>query len=75
VYGLSLLGTSLRVYVCNVATGEVEPAFATRPSLGHTLPHDFLGGAWDLDILSKEGFTKMKEIVDDVITNSPLGSE
>lgn len=75
VYGLSLLGTSLRVYVCNVATSEVEPAFATRPSLGHTLPHDFLGGAWDLDILSKEGFTKMKEIVDDVIANSPLGSE
>ena len=75
VYGLSLLGTSLRVYVCDVATGEVEPAFATRPNLGHTLPHDFLGGAWDLDILSKEGFAKMKEIVDDVIANSPLGSE
>ena len=47
----------------------------TRPSPGHTLRRDFLEGAWDLDILSKEGFTKMKEIVDDVIANSPLGEE
>ena len=38
VYGLNLLGTSLRVYVCNVATGEVEPAFVTRPSPGHSPP-------------------------------------
>ena len=41
VYGLSLLGASLRVYVGNVATGKVEPSFATRPSPGRTLPHDF----------------------------------
>ena len=70
VYGLSLLGTSLRVYVGNVATGEVEPAFVTCPSPGHTLPHDFLEGAWNIDILSDEGFTKMKEIVGDIVANA-----
>ena len=70
VYGLSLLGTSLRVYVGNVATAEVEPAFATCPSPGRTPPNDFLEGAWNVDILSDEGVTKMKEIVGDIVTNS-----
>ena len=70
VYGLSLLGTSLRVYVGNVATGKVEPALATCPSSGRNLPNDFLEGAWNIDILSDEGFTKMKEIVGDIVTNS-----
>ena len=51
VYGLSLLGTCLRVYVGNVATGEVEPAFATCPSPGRTLPDDFLEGAWNIDMM------------------------
>ena len=76
VYGLSLLGTSLRVYVGNVATGEVEPAFATCPSPDRTLPHDFLEGAWNIDILSDEGFAKMKDIVGDIVANATaLGRE
>jgi len=69
VYGLSLLGTSLRVYVGNVATGEIEPALATCPSSGRNLPNDFLEGAWNVDIISDEGFTKMKEIVGYIVAN------
>jgi len=62
LYGLSLLGTYLRVHVRDGATGEIEPTFkfTNRPSPVQTLPDDFLEGAWNIDILSQEGFAKMK---------------
>jgi hypothetical protein len=63
LYGLSLLGTSLRVYCGDKATGEVTPHFVGRPNADRILPPDFLGGQWDLDILSPDGFKKMQEIV------------
>jgi hypothetical protein len=63
LYGLSLLGTSLRVYRGNKVTGEVTPHFVGRPNADHILPPDFLGGQWDLDILSLDGLKKMQEIV------------
>jgi len=71
-YGLSLLGTSLRVYVRDVATGEIEPTFTNLPSPVHTLPDDFLEGGWNVDIFFQEGFTtgKTKEIVGDIIANT-----
>ena len=69
-YGLSLLGTSLRVYVHDVTTGEIEPTFTNHPSPVHTLPDDFLEGAWDIDIFSQGAFTKIKEIVGDIIANT-----
>ena len=50
LYGLSLLGTSLRVYVRDVATGEIEPGSTIHPGPVHTLPDDFLEGGWDIDI-------------------------
>ncbi len=31
------------------------------------LPPDFLEGKWDIDILSPEGFNKIKEIITDVV--------
>lgn len=62
--GLSLLGTSLRVYCGDVVTCKLEPAFE---SPGHTLSRNFFEGAWDVDILSQEGFTKMEETVGDII--------
>lgn len=63
MYGLSLLGTSLRVYCGDGATGEVTPRFVDRPNMNRILPPDFLEGQWDLDILSPDGFQKMQEIV------------
>ena len=67
LWGLSLLGTSLRVYRGDVVTGYVEPAFEIRPDPSRTLPRNFLEGAWNIDILSQEGFAKMKEIVGDIV--------
>ena len=63
LYGLSLLGTSLRVYCGDKVTGEVTPHFVGRPDVDRILPPDFLEGLWDLDILSPDGFKKIQEIV------------
>jgi hypothetical protein len=63
LYGLSLLGTSLRVYCGDKFTGEVTPHFVGRPNENRILPPDFLEGQWNLDILSPNGLTKMQEIV------------
>jgi hypothetical protein len=63
LHGLSLLGTSLRVYCANEVTGEVTPHFVTHPSADRVLPSDFLEGVWDLDVLSPDGFAKMQQIV------------
>jgi hypothetical protein len=63
LYGLSLLGTSLRVYCGDKVTGEVTPHFVGRPDVNRVLPPDFLEGEWDLDILSPDGLKKMQEIV------------
>lgn len=63
LYGLSLLGTSLRVYCGDTVTGEITPDFVGRPHANRILPLNFLEGQWNLDILSPDGFTKMQEIV------------
>jgi hypothetical protein len=63
LYGLSLLGTSLRVYCGDKTTGRVTPVFVGRPDVDRILPSDFLEGQWNLDILSQEGFRKIQEIV------------
>jgi hypothetical protein len=63
LYGLSLLGTFLRVYCGDKVTGEVTPRFVGRPDADRILPRDFLEGQWDLDILSPDGLKKMQEIV------------
>lgn len=70
LWGLSLLGTSLRVYCGDVATRDLEPEFENRPGDRRILPSDFLEGAWDINILSQEGFAKMKEIVGDIVDNA-----
>ena len=51
LWGLSLHGTSLRVYCGTVATETIEPDFVPRPSPSRILPRHFLEGAWDIDIL------------------------
>lgn len=62
LWGLSLLGTSLRVCCGTGFTETIEPDFVPRPSPSRILPRGFLEGAWAIDILSPEGFNKMKEI-------------
>lgn len=68
LWGLSLLGTSLRIYRGDVVTGAIAPPYQGRPHEDYTLPRGFLEGEWNLDILSQEGFDKMKEIVADITT-------
>ena len=63
LYGLSLLGTSLRVYCGEKDTYSLIPHFVGPPNVDDLLPRDFLEGQWDIDILSQEGFNKMQEIV------------
>ncbi|KAK2462527.1 hypothetical protein APHAL10511_005497 [Amanita phalloides] len=63
LYGLSLLGTSLRVYCGDKATGVITPPFVGGPDAGRILPLNFLEGQWDLDILSLDGFNRIQEIV------------
>jgi hypothetical protein len=69
LYGLSLLGTSLRVYCGEKATCKVTPKFSGRPDEDRVLPRDFLEGQWNVDILSQDGFLKMKEIVSYITAN------
>ncbi|KAH9035053.1 hypothetical protein EDB84DRAFT_1485833 [Lactarius hengduanensis] len=63
LYGLSLLGTSLRVYRGDKITGTITPHFVGRPHADRIFPPDFLRGQGDLDILSPDGLKKMQEIV------------
>jgi hypothetical protein len=63
LYGLSLLGTSLCVYCCDKDTLMVTPRLVCRPDVNRTLPCDFLGEQWRLDILSQDGLKKIQEIV------------
>ena len=44
LWGLSLLGTSLRVYCDNLIAYAVEPVFEDRPNPGCLLPRNFLEG-------------------------------
>ena len=67
-WGLSLLGTSARIYCGDVAARTITPWYQARPREDYILPLEFLKGEWDLDILSQEGFNKMKEIVMDIMT-------
>jgi hypothetical protein len=59
LYGLSVLGTSLRVYCGDKATEQLTPDFVDRPNV---LPSNFLEGEWGLDILSPDGLKKMQDI-------------
>ena len=70
LWGLSLLGTSLRVYCGEVITHFVDPVLEGLPDHTFSIPPDTLEGAWDVDILSQEGFAKMKEIVGDIVENA-----
>jgi hypothetical protein len=80
LYGISFIGTKMRVYAGDVATGEITPPHMPRPSANRTLPTDHLEGEWALDVFSPEGFAKIQEIVRfirherDDMTGDPLRS-
>ncbi|KAK7015230.1 hypothetical protein R3P38DRAFT_3400414 [Favolaschia claudopus] len=62
LYGLSVLGTCMRVYCGNKVHKTVMPSFVeTDPRF--VLPDDYLEGEWSVDILSPPGFSEMKRIV------------
>ncbi|KAH9044381.1 hypothetical protein EDB85DRAFT_451957 [Lactarius pseudohatsudake] len=61
LYGLSLLGTSLRVYRGDKVTGTITP-HPGRPHADRIFPPDFLKGQGDLDILSPDGLKKSLRI-------------
>lgn len=61
LWGLSLIGTSLRVYCA--ATGSLRPGDA---------PGDLWDGEWEIDITSQEGFDKTKEIAGDIFAQPAL---
>ena len=65
LWGLSLLGRSMRVYCGDVKSHTVDPPFKS----GRTMPPSYLAGEWDLDILSQEGFEKMKTIIGDIMAH------
>jgi hypothetical protein len=69
LWGLSLLGTSMRVYCANKTTNRITPPYIPRDS-DRVLASSFLAGEWDVDILSESGFAKMKEIVTDIFTHT-----
>jgi hypothetical protein len=62
LYGLSVLGTKMRVYCGNLADQTVAPPFVdTDPR--YVLPNDYLGGEWSVDIMSQAGFSEMKRMI------------
>lgn len=81
LYGISFIGTKMRVYAGDVVTEEIIPPHTPRPDANRTLPKDHLEGEWALDIFSPEGFAKMQEIVGfirregDEMTGNPLHSD
>ena len=68
LWGSSLPGTSLRIYCGDAVTRTLTPPYQGRPHEDCILPPGFLEDEWNLDILSQEGFDKMKEIVTDITT-------
>lgn len=72
LWGIGALGTSMRVYCGDLQTLEVEPQLVPRPQPTiRILPPNFLAGEWNLDVLSRDGFDKMKEIVADIMAYTP----
>lgn len=67
LWGLSLLGTSARVYCGDTTSLDVQPPAIVRPHESRVLPATFLAGEWAIDILTKDGFAKMKEILTDIL--------
>ncbi|KAJ7888526.1 hypothetical protein B0H13DRAFT_1705862 [Mycena leptocephala] len=71
LYGLSVIGTNMRVYTGDAATMTLNPP-RVATSANRVLDRKYLQDAWKIDILSDEGFAKMKEIVTFIKTTPPV---
>lgn len=71
LYGLSLIGTNMRVYIGDAATMTLNPP-RVETSPNRVLDRKYLEDAWNVYILSAEGFVKMKEIVNFIKTTPPV---
>jgi hypothetical protein len=64
----------MRVYFVSKDTLKIiPPDLAEAHQRGRRnpeVPMDFLEGGWDLDVLSKDGLEKMKEIVGDILAQA-----
>lgn len=69
LWGISAFGTSMRVY-----RGERETFSLDPQAVPHSGWEDFtpthLEGEWNTDILSQQGFGKMKEAVNDIVNST-----
>lgn len=63
LYGISFLGTSMRVYCGDTATGDVIPELIDNPDPDSVPPPDLLEGRWDIDVLSPVGAMRMHEVM------------
>jgi hypothetical protein len=72
LYGLSVIGTKMRVYTGDAAVMTINPPrVPTSPD--RVLDRTYLEDAWNVDILSAEGFVKMKQIIN-FIKTTPLNN-
>lgn len=62
------------MYCGDVRKESVVPAYQPRPHDEYIVRSSYLEGEWDLEILSKEGFDKMKEIVLDIMQAQAAGT-
>ena len=74
LWGLSLLGTSARIYCGDTASFDMQPPATVHSHESRALPTAFLAGEWAIDILTKEGFAKMMEIVTDILDHRVVDS-
>jgi hypothetical protein len=72
LYGLSVMGTNMRLYTGDAQKMTLDPPrVPTSPN--HVLDRTYLENAWNVDILSAEGFAKMKQIIS-YIKMTPLNN-
>lgn len=65
LWGLSALDISMRVYCGDKAGLEVPPVVMCSDD-SRALPSDCLTGEWGVNLLSQDGFQRMKEVVTDI---------
>ncbi|KAF8305800.1 uncharacterized protein EI90DRAFT_2986909 [Cantharellus anzutake] len=75
LWGLSFLGTSVRIYVGDKVTHKITPPPppVSPPYDLYVPPPDLLGEEWKTDVLSEQGFRKMKDVVNDIISHTQHG--
>ncbi|KIY63237.1 hypothetical protein CYLTODRAFT_426283 [Cylindrobasidium torrendii FP15055 ss-10] len=61
LWGVSALGTNIRLYQGRTNENIIAPRYDSSMTQNH-LPRDYLETAWELDLLSQEGFNAMKNI-------------